>query len=43
VRGELEKLRVGGKASRFIKNVLSAIERDGRGERWVREQFRPVT
>ena len=32
-----------GRESAFIRNVLLAIERDGRGEAWVREQFRAFT
>ena len=34
------KLRVGPKERAFIRNVLSGVERDARGEAWVREQFR---
>jgi len=37
------RLRVTGKPLRFIKNVLSAIQRESRGELWVREQFRQYT
>ena len=37
------KIKVTGKALRHIKYVLSGIERDQRGEQWVREQFRQYT
>ena len=34
---------MGGKQLRHIKYVLAGIERDRRGEQWVREQFRQFT
>ena len=37
------KIKVTGKQLRHIKYVLSGIERDQRGEQWVREQFRQYT
>ena len=37
------KIKLSGKEKAFIRNVLSGIERDGRGEAWVREQFRRFT
>lgn len=37
------RVRVAGSQLRFIKNVLTAVERDGRAEAWVREQFRQHT
>ena len=37
------KVRLSGKEKAFIRNVLSGVERDARGEAWVREQFRAFT
>ena len=37
------RVRLGPAERGFIKNVLQAVERDGRGEAWVREQFRAFT